>query len=162
MIRHAELQDAAAIALIYNWYIEHTVITFEEQAVSSEEMAERIAGADEWYPWYVFEQQGSITGFAFATRFKPRSAYRHTVETTVYLDKDARGQGAGSLLYKHLIEHLRDTPIHVLVSAIALPNPQSIGLHEKLGYVNTGKLREVGRKFDQWIDVGYWQLTLDK
>lgn len=161
MIRQATEQDAARIAEIYNWYIENTVITFEQLTVAELDMQARINKAGELYPWFVIEQQGVVCGFAFAAEFKPRGAYSQTVETTIYIDKDELGRGIGRHLYQHLIDQLQRTSIHVLVSTIALPNPQSIALHEKLGYTKCGHLVEAGRKFDKWVDVGYWQLVFD-
>ncbi len=161
MIRSATLQDAASIAEIYNWYIENTVITFEQVSVTEQEMQARISRGNELHPWFVVEQQDVVSGFAFAAEFKSRGAYRQTVETTIYLPTDEIGRGNGRRLYQHLIDHLQRTSIHVLVSTIALPNLRSIALHEKLGYRKSGHLFEVGRKFDNWVDVEYWQLVFD-
>jgi len=160
MNRQATLKDAARIAEIYNWYIENTVISFEQVAVSVQEMRERIGKASELHPWFVFEQQSVVCGFAFAADFKSRGAYCQTVETTIYLDKDELGQSIGKSLYLHLINQLQLTSAHVLVATIALPNAQSIALHEKLGYIKCGHLKEVGLKFENWVDVGYWQLII--
>ena len=160
MNRQATLKDAARIAEIYNWYIENTVITFEQVAVSDLEMQARISKENELHPWFVFEQEEVVCGFAFAADFKPRAAYSQTVETTIYLHQDELGQGIGISLYQHLINQLRRTSVHVLMATIALPNAQSIALHEKLGYIKCGHLSEVGLKFENWVDVGYWQLIL--
>ena len=160
MNRQATLKDAARIAEIVNWYIENTVISFEQVAVSVAEMPVRIKTASELHPWYVFEQKGVVCGYAFAADFKSRGAYSQTVETTIYVDKDELGRGIGKSLYLHLINQLKLTSANVLVATIALPNAQSIALHEKLGYIKCGHLSEVGLKFENWVDVGYWQLIL--
>ena len=160
MNRQATLNDAARITEIYNWYIENTVISFEQVAVFVKEMQVRINTASELHPWFVFEQKGIVCGFAFAADFKSRGDYYQTVETTIYLDKDALGRGIGKSLYLHLISQLQMTSVHVLVATIALPNAQSIALHEKLGYIKCGHLSEVGLKFENWVDVGYWQLII--
>ncbi len=159
-IRQATLQDGMAIARIYNWYIENSTITFEEQAVAGGDMAQRIVVADKTRPWLVMEEAGKIVGFACAARWKLRSAYRYARETSVYVDRDYIGQGRGVALYERLINELRQTKIHVLIAGIALPNDKSITLHEKLGFKKVGELQEVGYKFEKFLDVGYWQLML--
>jgi phosphinothricin acetyltransferase len=108
----------------------------------------------------VLEQGGRVLGFAYAGTFRSRSAYRYSVETTIYLDREAQGKGLGTRLYEALIDRLRATPAHLLIAIIALPNDRSVGLHEKLGFEKAGHLQQVGRKFDRWIDVGHWQLLL--
>lgn len=159
IIRDAMLADVAEIARIYNWYVENTPITFEEQQVSNAVMGQRVGA--ERHPWIVLEQGGRVLGFAYAGTFRSRSAYRFSVETTIYLAREAQGKGLGTRLYEALIDRLRDTPAHLLIAIIALPNDKSIRLHEKLGFEKAGHLHQVGRKFDRWIDVGHWQLILD-
>ncbi|MFM1896532.1 MAG: Phosphinothricin N-acetyltransferase [Pseudomonadota bacterium] len=161
MIRHANSSDAAQICAIYNWYIENTFITFEEVPLSTEQMAARIAAAGSLRPWLVFESAGRIQGYAYAGEWKSRAAYRYAVETTIYLDKDCHRGGLGRQLYISLIERLRETPVHALIAGIALPNTASVGLHEAMGFAKVAHFREVGFKFNQWIDVGYWQLNLE-
>lgn len=161
MIRSATSADAAAISEIYNHYVVNTIITFEEEKVSQNEMAQSItellaAGR----PWLVWEENGRVRGYAYANGWKSRCAYRFALETTVYVDKDAIGRGLGTKLYTALIDALRSTGIHSLIGGIALPNEGSVALHEKLGFVKIGQFKEVGWKFDQWIDVGYWELIL--
>ncbi|MEQ8953924.1 MAG: N-acetyltransferase family protein, partial [Gammaproteobacteria bacterium] len=153
-IRSVSSADAAAIADIYNWYIANTFITFEEDAVSVQGMAERIARADGNSPWLVLEGSGGIEGYAYATEWKGRCAYRFSRETSIYLAHDRHGQGKGRHLYTALIEQLRQTPIHVLIAGIALPNDTSVTLHEKMGFRKIGQFEEVGSKFDRFIDVG--------
>mgnify|MGYP001122913864 CR=1 FL=1 len=160
MIRTAALADGPALAEIYNWYIANTVITFEEEQVCAGDMAQRIVVADETRPWLVLEDNSRIIGFACAERWKSRRAYRLARETSVYFDHEHRGMGYGRELYENLINALRQTPIHVLIAGIALPNEQSIALHENLGFEKVGQFREVGLKFGKRIDVGYWQLIL--
>ena len=160
MIRPATLKDGVALANIYNWYVENTVITFEEEPVSGGDMAQRIVVADETRPWLVLEEAGRVIGYASAERWKSRCAYRQSRETSVYFDREHRGRGYGRQLYEALINELRKTPIHVLIAGIALPNESSIAMHEKLGFVKVGQFSEVGLKFGRYIDVGYWQLTL--
>jgi len=160
-IRPVEPDDAAAIAAIYNHYIAETVITFEEVPVSAAEIARRIeevrAAA---LPWLVALQAGRILGYAYATRWRDRSAYRFAAEVTVYLDPSDVGRGIGSSLYAELFPQLEARGIHAALGGIALPNEVSIALHEKFGMRKVAHLQEVGFKFDRWIDVGYWQCTL--
>lgn len=160
MIRPATLNDGIALATIYNWYVENTVITFEEELVSGGDMAQRIVVADETRPWLVLEEEGHIIGYASAERWKSRCAYRQARETSVYFDREHRGKGYGRLLYEELIRELRKTSTHVLIAGIALPNESSVALHEKLGFVKVGQFSEVGLKFGRYVDVAYWQLTL--
>lgn len=159
-IRTAAPDDAARIAEIYNWYVENTWISFEEAPVSELEIRDRMQRTGSARPWFVLQQEGRVMGFAYGGEFRSRTAYRFSVETTIYIDRQLLGQGAGTRLYNRLIDSLRDADVHVLLAAIALPNPASVALHEKLGYRKIGQLLQVGRKFDQWIDVGYWQLLL--
>jgi L-amino acid N-acyltransferase YncA len=161
VIRQAVATDAEAISRIYNHYILDTIITFEEQPVPSSEMAERIAEVTSAsLPWLVAEQDGSILGYARASKWKGRSAYRFSVETTIYLAPHCLGRGIGTSLYQLLLEQLKDLGLHVAIGGIALPNAASLALHEKLGFRKVAQFAEVGFKFSKWIDVGYWQLTL--
>jgi phosphinothricin acetyltransferase len=160
MIRAATADDAAAIAAIYNHYIKNTVITFEETPVSSAEMAKRIAAVSADYPWLLFERENAILGYAYAARFHARSAYRFTVEATVYVAHDARRGGIGRRLYGALLERLRTQGLHRVIGIIALPNEASVRLHEKCGFRKVGELEQVGWKFESWINVGYWELAL--
>lgn len=160
MIRPALPADVEAIARIYNYYILNTVITFEEQVVAPQIIAQRIdeVGAAA-LPWLVSESSGAVVGYAYASQWKDRSAYHYSVESTVYLDPAALGVGLGSQLYDALLDDLRRQKVHVVIGGIALPNPASIRLHEKFGFQKVAHFKEVGFKFDRWVDVGYWQLT---
>jgi len=161
MIRPATANDAGAIARIYNHYILNTAITFEEREVSAQQIAERIDEvASASLPWLVAEQTGRIVGYAYAAKWKARSAYRFSVESTVYLEPGNTGQGLGSKLYEALFALLKERGMHVVIGVIALPNPASIALHEKFGLKKVAHFREVGFKFNQWLDVGYWQVVL--
>lgn len=160
MLRDCTPRDAGPVCAIYNHYVEHTPVTFEETPIGADEMARRIAEVTSRFPWLVWEQDNTVVGYAYATSWKPRSAYRYSVETTIYLDPDAKGKGIGTLLYRSLVDRLRSAGIHCAVGGIAQPNPASVALHEKLGFVNIGQFREIGLKFGRWIDVGYWELRL--
>ncbi|WP_053975468.1 arsinothricin resistance N-acetyltransferase ArsN1 family B [Mangrovimonas xylaniphaga] len=158
MVRNVEMSDAEEISNIYNYYIKNTVITFEEMPLSKEVMAERIKTNSAQYPWIVYEENNEILGYAYATAWKSRSAYRYAVESTVYLRYDQHGKGLGTQLYKSLINQLKKQKFHAVIGGIALPNDLSIALHEKLGFKKIAQFKEVGYKFEKWIDVGYWEL----
>ncbi len=159
-IRLATVDDAAAICHIYNHYVLNTVISFEMEAVSADEMALRIEETLQQFPWLVYEEDGRILGYAYASKWKVRKAYQHSVEGSVYLGQDSGGKGLGTLLYKALIAQLAKQSVHAVLGGIVLPNPGSVALHEKLGFVKVAHLPQIGKKFDQWLDVGYWQLIL--
>lgn len=158
-VHDALAADAAEIVDIYNHYIAHSVATFEEAPLDAATMAVRIGEIrDAGLPWLAAERDGRIAGYAYASKWKGRCAYRHSVESTVYVDPGATAQGIGSRLYETLLEELRERGIHTVVGGIALPNPASVALHERLGFEQIARFREVGFKFGRWIDVGYWQL----
>ena len=162
MIRPATTADAKDIVEIYNHYIKNTVITFEEECITDSEMACRINKVtDANLPWLVITHDDEILGYAYATPWKERSAYRNSVETTVYLAPSSHRKGLGSQIYQALLTELTDHKIHTAIGGITLPNPASIALHEKLGMAKVAHFEQVGRKFDQWLDVGYWQLVLN-
>ena len=160
-IREVTAVDAEAIAVIYNHYIHETVVTFEEEPISASDMAGRIAEvAAASLPWLVAERAGEVVGYARATKWKPRSAYRHSVETTIYLSPQHLGAGVGTALYQALLGELKERRLHLAIGGVALPNAASVALHEKLGFRKVAHFNEVGFKFGRWIDVAYWQLSL--
>ena len=161
-IRAATAADAAALADIYNHYITKTVVTFEEVPVSAAEMAGRIDGVQSAaFPWLVAEEVGRVVGYAYATKWKDRSAYRFSAEATVYLAPTDTGRGLGSQLYAELFPRLEARGLHAIMGGITLPNEPSVALHEKFGMRKVAHFDEVGFKFDRWLAVGYWQLKLE-
>lgn len=161
MIRAATSGDAKAIAGIYNPYVAETIITFEEQPVSAQEVEQRISQVlGGGLPYLVAELEGQVCGYAYATPWRVRSAYRFSTETTVYLTKAHVGKGSGSLLYSELLARLASLGAHVAIGGVALPNDASVALHEKLGFKKVAHFEEVGHKFGKWVDVGYWQKRL--
>jgi L-amino acid N-acyltransferase YncA len=160
VLRNATATDAPHICAIYNHYVEHTPITFEEEPVAAEAMARRVDAVQCQFPWLVAVEGTEILGYAYASKWRERTAYRYSAETTIYLRPEVTGKGFGSILYQELMTQLRQRRMHALFGGIALPNASSVALHEKLGFRQSGHLREVGRKFGHWIDVGYWQLLL--
>ena len=160
-IRPVTADDAARICTIYNHYIATTTISFEEEPVRVADMAQRIVdvGAAE-LPWLVMLDGDELIGYAYATKWRVRAAYRFAVETTVYLDPQHAGKGAGTVLYEALLAELRQRKLHLAIGGIAQPNEASVRLHERLGFEKVAHFSEVGLKFGCWVDVGYWQLKL--
>lgn len=163
MIRPVKHADASQICAIYNHYIETSVISFELAPVSVEQMAQRIEQiATMGLPWLVATDGEQLLGYAYATTWKARFAYRFSVEITVYLALQGTAKGVGTALYQALFEVLEAKQIHAVVACIALPNAHSVALHEKFGMRKVGHFEEVGQKFDSWLDVGYWQVNLPR
>jgi phosphinothricin acetyltransferase len=156
----ATCADAESVRSIYNHYVAHSIVTFEEQPVTTAEMRSRMATVLEKLPWLVFERDGDIDGYAYASPRKARIGYRFAVESSIYLAPARIGHGSGSALYQSLLDHLRARNIHCVIGGAALPNPASAALHEKLGFTPVAHFRENGFKFGRWIDVAYWQLLL--
>lgn len=157
-IRKVESADAAQIAEIYNYYILKTHHTFETEALSADEMRERIAETSEHYPYLIAEADGEIQGYIYAAQFKLRQAYKHSVEASIYVRNQAKQKGIGSALYEVFLEDLQETDVHAIMAGISLPNDASVKFHEKLGYEKVAHFREVGYKLGRWVDVGFWEM----
>lgn len=157
-IRPVTPADADQIATVYNHYVANTIVTFEEEPVPASEMAARIERVSARHPWIVYEEDGRVVGYAYADVWHSRCAYRLSVEATVYVAFTELRRGVGSALYRALLDQLRERDIHCVIGAIALPNDGSVALHERFGFTKAGQIEDVGRKFNRWIDVGYWQL----
>ncbi len=153
-------RDAAACAEIYRPYVDETSITFEEDAPGAAAMAERIRVAQRQHAWLVAERDNRVLGYAYATTFKERVAYRWSCETSVYLHPDAQGQGIGRSLYEVLLHRLRDQGFRVALGVITVPNDPSIRLHSSLGFEPVALLPRVGWKQGAWRDVAFYQLFL--
>ena len=162
MIRDATINDAAEICAIYNYYIENTIISFEEIPLSAADMQKRIETVQSYnLPWLVYSDNDAIAGYAYATRWHSRASYKYSVESSAYLKHGMIGNGIGSSLYADLIDRLKTLKYHVVIGGIALPNPGSVALHEKFGFHQVAHYRETGFKNGRWIDVGYWELILE-
>lgn len=163
MIRNVDLADAEAIAEIYNHYVLNTAVTFEEAAVAASEINARIEEAlDASLPYIICEgSAGEVIGYAYASKWKGRCAYRYSVEVSVYLHPDRTGLGTGTKLYAELLGQLSELGYHAAIGGISLPNPASIALHEKFGMTKVAHFNEIGFKFGKWVDVGYWQGLLN-
>lgn len=161
MIRAGNIDDATQICEIYNHYVLNTAITFEEHAVSTGDMEKRVLETTGALPWLVWEEDDTILGYCYASKWKGRCAYQYSVESTIYVRPAQAGKGIGLRLYRGLLDRLKQDGFHTVLGGIALPNAASVALHERLGFEKVAQLKEVGRKFGRWIDVGYWQLLLD-
>lgn len=159
-IRPVEPGDYSAITSIYNYYIEHTVISFEETLLTPADIEQRVVACTETYPWLVWADGDKVVGYAYANRWQVRCAYRQCVETTVYLEHGNSGKGVGRALYAELLVRLAGQGLHTAIAGIALPNEASIRLHERLGFRQVAHFTEVGYKHGKWVDVGYWQKML--
>jgi len=159
-IRPCQPGDYQAVADIYNYYIEQTVISFEEEPLSAKQLGERVAAYTASYPWLVGSEGDRVLGYAYANTWQVRCAYRKCVETTIYLHPEACGKGVGAALYGELLPRLAQLGLHTAIAGIALPNAASVALHERFGFTKVAHFTEVGWKFERWVDVGYWQLHL--
>ena len=160
MVRAIKESDYKQISDIYNYYIKNTQITFEEELVSESIMMKRGQEITKNYPWVVFEKDGKVLGYAYASRWKSRKAYDFSVETSIYVDIACGGQGIGTSLYIKLLEELKKIEVNAVIGGVALPNESSVKLHQKLGFTKVAEFPAVGCKFGQWLNVGYWQLNL--
>ncbi len=161
MTRHVKITDAEQICTIYNYYVINTTVTFEEEEITEEEMKIRIVQATRRFPWLVYEVENELIGYAYATDWKSRTAYRYSAETTVYVKSDYIGKGIGFILYQELVKEMKALSYQTLIGGIALPNNSSIALHEKLNFKKVAHFQQIGFKLNQWVDVGYWQLILE-
>jgi phosphinothricin acetyltransferase len=159
-IGFANESHAAAIADIYRPIVESTTISFETVPPEPEEMARRIVETTCDHPWLVCEVGGQVAGYAYATKHRVRSAYRWSVDTSVYVDEAFRQGGVGRGLYASLFAVLSAQGYFNAYAGIALPNAASVGLHEAVGFSKIGVYQRVGYKFGEWRDVGWWQLEL--
>lgn len=159
-IRSASIADAPGIQAIYAPIVERTTISFEEIPPSIDEMAARIADCLKDYPYLAAEQNGQIAGFAYAGQHRTRSAYRYSVDVSVYVAENRQRSGVGKSLYSNLLAILADQGFHAAFAGIGLPNPASIALHQAMGFEPVGVYREVGFKLGRWHDVSWWQRLL--
>jgi L-amino acid N-acyltransferase YncA len=161
LIRPAEESDLSGIAAIYEHEIAHSIATFDLEPPDSSYWHEKLAGNHPGDHLLVaVDDDGDVVGYAYSWSYRPRPAYSLTRETSIYLDPSVRGKGIGKMLYPALLDTMADSGVHTAVALVALPNPGSIALHEYCGFEQVGHMREVGYKFDQWIDVAWFQKLL--
>jgi L-amino acid N-acyltransferase YncA len=163
IIRTAGEADAGALAAIYGHHVRHGFGTFEEEPPPPEEMARRRAAiAAKGLPYLVAEAEGQVLGFAYAGPFRPRAAYRYTVEDSVYVAPDAVGRGVGRAVLSAVLQACEDLGLRQVVAVIGdSGNAASIGLHRALGFEPMGVGRDVGWKHGRWVDIVWMQKTLN-
>lgn len=159
-IRPARAGDEAAIAEIYRPFCESATVSFENEAPSAAEMAERIRTTSERFPWLVLDDGGTLAGYAYASRHRERAAYAWSVDVTVYVAATHRRKGVGRALYTSLLELLRLLGYFKVYAGVTLPNPSSVGLHEAMGFAPVGVYEGVGYKLGAWRDVAHYQRPL--
>ncbi len=159
VIRPADPVDAEAMARIYNHYVEHTAITFDIEKVSADQRRDWMGhyAIDGRHRLIVAEADGEMVGWASSSAFGSRAAYAPSVESSIYLAPDRRGAGLGSTLYASLLEALEGEDVHRIYAGITLPNAASEALHRRFGFEKVGVYNEVGRKFDRYWDVVWFE-----
>ena len=157
-IRHVTKADAKALLDIYSYYVKNTAITFEYEIPTLEEFEKRIETITQKYPYLCIEKDGRILGYAYASTFKPREAYKWNVELSIYVDRGTVGKGLGRRLYEALEKELKAMGIINLYACIGVPNGEddeylthnSEQFHEHLGFKTVGTFRNCGKKFNRW------------
>ena len=157
-IRPAAEPDFASIAAITNHYIATTTIHFGYDPVSADELAASWRGSR--FPWLVTCDGDRVIGYAKAGTWRDRAAYNRTTELGLYIAADARGRGLGTALYAELVAEITRRGFHSAIAGITLPNEASVKLHERLGFVSIGVVRDAGWKLDRWNDVAFYQRML--
>jgi L-amino acid N-acyltransferase YncA len=159
-IRCANRDDAAGVLAIYAPIVNETAISFEFEPPTLGQMQERIESTLERLPWLVAEQGEQLVGYAYASRYRQRAAYQWSVEVSAYVHADARRSGVARALYRALLGILKDLSYRTALAGITLPNDASVAFHESMGFTPVGVYQNVGYKFRNWHDVGWWQLAL--
>ncbi|MGA3125560.1 MAG: N-acetyltransferase family protein [Candidatus Korobacteraceae bacterium] len=162
VVRAAAEEDLGEITRIYGHYVLNTCASFEMEAPDREEMARRHAGVlGLGLPYLAAEEDGRVVGYAYANAYRPRAAYRFTVEDSIYVDAAALGRGCGEALLAALIERCEQGPWRQMIAVIGESgSAASVRLHEKFGFREVGRLRAVGNKFDRWVDSILMQRAL--
>jgi L-amino acid N-acyltransferase YncA len=161
--RDAERRDAKAIAALYAYYVETSAATFEETPPAAAEIAKRMKAVQSaGLPWIVAtDAHGAVLGYAYASSYRTRSAYRYTVENSVYISPGTIGSGIGAAIMREVIERCTRAGYRQMLAVIGgSGNIASIALHERLGFRMVGTHRAIGYKQDRWIDVVHMQLAL--
>lgn len=157
-VRPATAEDVGAIAAIYGHAVRTSIATFDVDEPPMSYWTDKVTSINRGDHVLVIAEAGTVVGYAFSAAFRPRPAYAWTRETSVYLAPDAVGRGLGALIYRELLHLLKQDGMHSAIAVLAMPNPASVALHERLGFELAGTLSEVGRKFDRWIDTRNYQL----
>ena len=167
VIREVKMEDAGRLAEIYSYYVENTAISFEYEAPSASEFEERISHITAKYPYLVYEKDGLVIGYIYASAYSVRDAYSKTATSSVYLDKDYRRRGIGRILYKELEDKLRSMGIVNLLAGAAYIEEEdeyltndSFRFHTKMGFEKVAHMKSIGIKFDRWYDLIWMQKKL--
>lgn len=160
-LRPFQWSDIPAITTIYRHYVENTAITFDTEAPGEEAIAEKYAGLQKLgHPVIIAERAGQVLGYAYASFYRPRAAYRFTCEDSLYLDPAETGKGLGKALLAELLTQSRDYGFKQMLAVITADTANSIGIHEKFGFRRVGYYEAVGLKFDRWHDIVHLQKAL--
>ncbi|MBU1333590.1 MAG: GNAT family N-acetyltransferase [Alphaproteobacteria bacterium] len=160
-LRQFEWADVPAITAIYKHYVENTAITFDTEVPGEEAIAEKYAGLRKLgHPLIIAELDGQPVGYAYASFYRPRAAYRFTCEDSIYLHPDAKGRGIGKALLTELLLQSRVFGFKQMIAVITADTANSIAIHEKFGFRHVGRYEAVGYKFDRWHDIVHLQLGL--
>ena len=159
-IRQANTADSSRLLQIYRPIVENTTTSFELVAPNEEQFAKRISSAIASHDWLVMEDGEELCGYAYATTHRAREAYKHAVETSVYVNSNYQRSGVGKKLYEALFESLQSRVFHNAYAGIALPNAPSLALHESVGFEPIGVFRDIGYKHGAWHDVSWWQRAI--
>lgn len=159
-IRPLEPRDIPACLELYNYYIENTTITFEEEPLDREAFAERARRIQAAYPYLVAEENGVVVGYAYLDAYNERSAYRYTADLSIYLAHDCLSRGVGTRLLAAVEDAGRQMGLHSLVAIITEENTRSLRFHAKHGYREVGRLYKSGLKLGRWLDVAFCQKML--
>lgn len=161
MIRNANVPDAVAIAAIYSHHVTHGTASFDTVPRTEENTSARIVECDErGWPFLVAEQGGIVVGYAYATQFRDRPAYRWTCENSIYVAPSHVGRGVGTALLAALIEAAEQAGFLQMIAVIGGAEPASVSVHARAGFEEAGRMRSVGRKFGRWLDTLYMQRSL--
>lgn len=162
MVRPATLADAPACAAIYGHHVLHGTATFETEPPSDAEMAARMARVlNAGSPWLVAtDGGGNVLGYAYAAQFRDRPAYRFACEDSIYVAEKARGRGVGTALLADLLTAAEEAGFLQMLAVIGGAEPASRAVHARAGFIETGRMRSVGRKHGQWLDTLYMQRAL--
>ena len=160
-VRPAADTDLDAVAAIYDREVREGTATFDLTPPPRSKWEDLLASPHPGDHFLVAVAQGELLGFAYSSAFRPKGAYDRTREVTVYVDPSAAGCGVGRLLYDDLLDRMRRGGVRTALACISLPNDASERLHRACGFERQGVLRDVGRKFDRWIDIVWWQKVLD-
>lgn len=161
-IRFVEVSDAKRLIEIYAYYVTDTTVSFETEVPTVENFENRIKQTTASYPYIVMEDEGKIIGYAYASRYRSRKAFDWSVELSVYVDRPNQKQGIGAILYKKLLEMLKQQGIATAYACLAYPNPGSEAFHKKLGFDFVGIFHQSGYKFESWQDTCWFELKLNE